>query len=154
MFLPVIMTMALAFGDGPAPAPDTSPSGEQLHQAVERSLVSLEKGAAERMQGNNKVGEDHGRPVLVKGPQAACASCHHVPMTVWCLTEARNHGFKVNEKSLDQSRSWSLTPYLKHPDLQPFAQDKFNHAKTSLNTIYLSQALFAAKRRTNRHATR
>ncbi len=139
--LPTILTLAIADG----PAGDAPPAREQLHQAVERSLVFLEKSAADWMHGNNQVGMDQGRPVLVKGPQAACASCHHVPMTVWCMTEARNHGFKVNEKSLDEFRHWSLTPYLKHPDLQPFAQDKFGGAKTSLNTIYLSESLFAAK---------
>ncbi len=145
MLLPAILTTALAIADGPAPASDTPPTQEQLHQAVERSLVFLEKSGADWMNGNNQVGMDHGRPVLVKGTQAACASCHHVPMTVWCMTEAKNHGFKVNDKSLDEFRRWSLTPYLKHPDLQPFAQDKFNGAKTSLNTIYLSASLFAAK---------
>jgi hypothetical protein len=144
-FLPTILTMALAIADGPESKSNTPPSREQLDKAVERSLVFLEKSAADWMHGNNKVGEDHGRPVLIKGTQAACASCHHVPMTVWCMTEAKNHGFKVNEKTLDEFRYWSLTPYLKHPDLQPFAQDKFNNAKTSLNTIYLSEPLFAHK---------
>jgi hypothetical protein len=145
-FLSAIMTAALAYADGPTPAANTPPSREQLDQAVERSLVFLEKSAADWMHGNNQVGTHEGRPVLVKGPQAACASCHHVPMTVWCMTEAKNRGFKVDDKSLDEFRHWSLTAYLKHPDLQPFAQDKFNNAKTSLNTIYLSASLFAAKK--------
>jgi len=144
-FLPTILTAALAIANGPAPASGTPPSREQLHQAVERSLVFLEKSAGDWKNGNNQVGMDHGRPVLVKGTQAACASCHHVPMTVWCMIEAKNHGFTVNEKTLDEFRHWSLTPYLKHPDLQPFNQDKFGGAKTSLNTIYLSVALFDAR---------
>lgn len=64
-----------------------------------------------------QVGVHAGRPVLVKGPQAACASCHHVPMTVGCMTEAKNRGFVVNDETLDEFRRWSLKPYLKHPDL-------------------------------------
>ena len=91
------LTTALFFTQGPAPAADAPPSRAQLHQAVERSLVFLDKSAAEWMHGNNQVGVKDGRPVLVKGTQAACASCHHVPMTVWCMTEAKNHGFKVND---------------------------------------------------------
>ncbi len=136
MLLPIFMT-ALAIAGGPAPAADRSPSREAIQQAIERSLLFLEKSAGDWKNGNNQVGADHGRPILVKGTQAACASCHHVPMTVWCMTEAKNHGFAVNDKTLDEFRHWSLTPYLKNPDLQPFAQDKFNGAKTSLNTIYL-----------------
>jgi hypothetical protein len=144
-FLPSILTMTLAVADMPKPAADTPPSPKQLHEAVERSLVFLEKSAAAWKNGNNQVGMDHGRPVLVKGTQAACASCHHVPMTVWCMTEAKDHGFKVDDKTVDEFRSWSLKPYLKHPDLLPFAQDKNGDSKTSLNTIYLSASLFAAK---------
>ena len=90
------------------------------------------------------MGVDHGKPVLVPGTQAACASCHHVPMTFWCLTEAKNRGLEVDAATVDEFRSWSLTPYLKDPNVQPFNQDKFNNAKTSLNTIYLSLALFAS----------
>jgi hypothetical protein len=143
--LPLIGAIALLASNPPA-SPQVPVGAGQVRQAVERSLVSLEKGAADWMNGNNQVGVDQGRPVLVKGPQKACASCHHVPMTVWCMTEAENYGFKVNKESLDEFRHWSLTAYLKHPDLQPFAQDKFGGAKTSLNTIYLSVSLFAAEK--------
>lgn len=147
LLLPVILTMttALAVADEPAPLSDAPPTTEQVQQAVERSLVFLEKSAADWMKGNNQVGQDHGRPILVPGKQAACASCHHVPMTVWCLTEAKKRGLVVKDKTLDRFRQWSLTPYLKDPALQPFAQDKFGGAKTSLNTIYLSVSLFAAQ---------
>jgi hypothetical protein len=50
-------------------------------------------------------------------------------MTVWCLTEARNRGLKVNDKTLDRFREWSLKAYLKDPNLQPFVQDKSGGAK-------------------------
>ncbi len=138
-----MLTLVLTIANGPGPA-EPPPSLAQIQQAIERSLVSLEKGAADWKNGNNQVGQDHGRPILVPGKQAACASCHHVPMTFWCMTEARNRGLVVHEDVLDEFRKWSLTPYLKDPALQPFAQDKFGGAKTSLNTIYLSVALQSA----------
>ena len=145
-FLPTILTMALSIADVQTPAADAPPSRAQLDQAVERSLVFLDKGANDWWSGpNNQVGQKDGHPVLVKGTQKACASCHHLPMTVWCLTEAKNHGFKVNDQSLDQLRDWSVSQYVNDPDLKPVGQDKFGGAKTSLNTIYLSAFLFAAK---------
>ncbi len=141
--LPLLMS-ALAVAGDPGPAANPAPKREQIRQAIALSLVALEKGADAWMKGNNQVGQEHGRPVLVPGKQAACASCHHVPMTVWCMTEARKQGFTVPNQTLDEFRTWSLTPYLKDAALKPFNQDKFGNAKTSLNTIYLSLALFAA----------
>jgi hypothetical protein len=119
-------------------------SPEQVRQGIERSLPALVKGAEDWKKGNNQVGVDHGRPVLVPGKQAACASCHHVPMTTWCLIEAKKRGFKVDDDVVAEFGAWSVAPYLKDPALQPFNQDKFNGAKTSLNTIYLAAFLFAA----------
>ena len=43
MLLPIFMT-ALAIAGGPAPAADRSPSREAIQQAIERSLLFLEKG--------------------------------------------------------------------------------------------------------------
>jgi hypothetical protein len=143
--LPLLLSLTLPAASGPRTASEAGPSREQIRQAVERSLVSLEKGAADWMKGNNQVGQEQGRPVLVPGKQAPCASCHHVPMTFWCLTEAKNRGFVVKDDTIDEFRSWSLAPYLKDPNLQPFNQDKFGNAKTSLNTIYLTLALFPAQ---------
>src|SRR5215204_1899175 len=36
-----------------------------------------------------------------------CASCHHVPMTLWTLNEAKKAGFAVNEKVLADLTAWS-----------------------------------------------
>jgi hypothetical protein len=143
----ILAILSLALIRIPTLASDTPPTQEQLRQAVERSLVFLENSAADWKNGNNGVGADHGHAIFVKGTQAACASCHHVPMTVRCMTEAKNHGFKVNDDTVDDFRQWSLWPYLQDPDLTPFNQDKFGKATTSLNTIYLSEALFPANTR-------
>jgi hypothetical protein len=146
MYFPrtILAALALAFVLTPAFAADSPPTQEQLRQTVERSLVFLENSAADWKNGNNGMGVDHGHAVFVKGTQAACASCHHVPMTVRCMTEAKNHGFHVSDETVDDFRQWSLWPYLQDPNLTPFNQDKFGKATTSLNTIYLSEALFAA----------
>src|SRR5262249_2039390 len=58
--------------------------------AVRRSLTFLEKGAVAWKE------ERH------------CASCHHVPMTIWSLNEARARGYAVNDKALAELTSWTL----------------------------------------------
>jgi hypothetical protein len=37
-----------------------------------------------------------------------CAACHHVPLMVWALNEARNQGYPVNETALGEVTRWSL----------------------------------------------
>src|SRR5215831_19214985 len=34
--------------------------------------------------------------------QRKCASCHHVPMMVWMQRDARQRGFKIDEKALKE----------------------------------------------------
>ena len=144
MFLLPTLGLALAVAAPAVPAADAPPSPELLRQAVERSLPFLEKGATDWWYGNTQVGVKDGRPALVKGPQKNCGSCHHVPMAVWNLTEAKSRGFAVDDQSLEQLRDWALTPYLNDPDLKPVGQDKSGGGQVSLNTIYLSLAAAAA----------
>jgi len=135
----LVLTTAMA----PPSAAAEAPSAEQVRRAVERSLVTLDRGARDWWYGNTQVGEKDGRPALVKGPQKNCGSCHHVPMAVWNLTEAKKHGLAVDDRALDELRDWAYTPYVKDPDLKPVGQDKFGGGKVSLNTIYLSLAAAA-----------
>jgi hypothetical protein len=37
-----------------------------------------------------------------------CGSCHHAPMTIWSLNEAKNFGYAVDEASLADVTSWSF----------------------------------------------
>jgi hypothetical protein len=39
-----------------------------------------------------------------------CASCHHAPMMVWTLGEAKARGYAVNEEALKAVADWSLAP--------------------------------------------
>lgn len=144
MFLQPLLLMTALLSSPLEPNPGAAPSAEQVQKAVERSLVFLDKSGHEWMDGKTQVGMVNGHPVLVKPAKANyCASCHHVPMTFWCQTEARNHGFTVDEKSLNEFREWSLDTYVKDPQLKPVGQDKFGGGHISLNTIYLSFAASA-----------
>ena len=85
------LTIAIAITLGVAlEAPAVPPSAEQVRQSVERSLVFSEKGAMEWRQ------------------RWGCASCHHVAMSIWARTEARSRGFKINDKSLDEMRDYTI----------------------------------------------
>jgi hypothetical protein len=37
-----------------------------------------------------------------------CASCHHAPMTIWSLNEAKNYGYAVDEANLAEVTTWSF----------------------------------------------
>jgi len=125
-----------------AAAPTTAPAS--LQDSVERGLTFLQKSSQDWLDGNNQLGTANGHPVFIKPAKVTyCASCHHLPITIWCMTEAKNHGLAVDEKSLNYFREWSLDTYVKDPDLKPVGQDKFGGSVLSLNTIYLSFAAAA-----------
>jgi hypothetical protein len=85
------LTIAIATTLGVAPeAPAAPPSAVQVRQSVERSLEFSEKGAMEWRKRWN------------------CASCHHVAMSVWARTEARSHGFKIKDETLEELRDWTI----------------------------------------------
>ena len=56
-FMRPILT-ALGIAEGTMLASEAPPSRVQLHQAIKRSLVFLEKSAADWKDGNNGVGVD------------------------------------------------------------------------------------------------
>src|ERR1019366_1934442 len=87
-----------------------------------------------------------GRKIIGGTVQKKCVSCHHLPMTIWALTEAKEHGFTVDDKSLNRRRDQALAPHLRTPDLKPLVgnQDSRGDSKTVMNTIYLSIAAAAA----------
>ncbi|MCE9607279.1 MAG: hypothetical protein K8U03_20530 [Planctomycetia bacterium] len=122
-----ILFVALAVAAAPAPVSATSdssapPTQQQMVQTVERSLTFLDKSGTEWWT------------------KTKCASCHHVPMSIWSMTEAKNRGLAVNVESLAQLRDWAVPSYDKHPKLKPVAQDG-EEKGLSLNTIYLIQAV-------------
>ncbi|HEV3386600.1 MAG TPA: hypothetical protein VG097_17415 [Gemmata sp.] len=126
-FLPIILTMAFATIEKPAPTSDSPPSREQVRKSVESSLAFLEKNGTAWWTSNK------------------CASCHHVPISIWTLNEARKRGIAVNDKALDQLREWAVTSYANHPKLRPVGQDgEEKGSSVSMNTVYLSLAVDSA----------
>ena len=71
-------------------APDEGTTGPPLRQVVQRSTEFLEKEGAAWMK------------------KQQCASCHHIPVMVWALSEARHRGYRVNEKLLGEVTAWAL----------------------------------------------
>jgi hypothetical protein len=125
--LPMILTLAVIASAKPAPASETPPSREQVRQAVERSLAFMDKSGTAWWTGNK------------------CASCHHVPISIWSLNEAKKHGITIDDKSLDQLRDWAVSSYASHEKFRPVGQDgDETGSKVSMNTIYLTLATLAA----------
>src|SRR5262245_289986 len=40
--------------------------------------------------------------------QRKCASCHHVPLMVWAQRDARQRGFKIDDKGLKEASDFLL----------------------------------------------
>jgi hypothetical protein len=73
------------------PLPDPEPPTEaKVREAVARSLVYLQEEAVDWV---------HDRK---------CASCHHAPMMIWAVSEARDRGFKVDQAALDEVTAYTL----------------------------------------------
>jgi hypothetical protein len=87
--LPILL-MVVAGPAARGRPPDDETTGPQVRQVVERSTAFLEKEGAAWMR------------------KQQCASCHHIPVMVWALSEARNRGYPVNEKLLGEVTSWAL----------------------------------------------
>src|SRR5262245_58082161 len=43
-------------------------------------------------------------------PARKCASCHHVPMGIWSLSEAKKRGYSVDEKAVAELTAWVIDP--------------------------------------------
>ena len=89
LMLPLLL-MVVTGPAAPERPGDEQTSGQPVRQVVRRSIEFLEKdGAAWKKK-------------------QQCASCHHIPVMVWALSEARNQGYRVNEKLLGEVTSWAL----------------------------------------------
>lgn len=103
-----------------------APVAPDARRMVERSLPFLEKGAVEWVETRK------------------CVTCHHVPMLMWTHSEARQHGFAVNEKVVEKLEGEALAQYLGHADFTPTGQDtSFMEKGLGPGTIYLSLAMEA-----------
>ncbi len=149
LFLFPTLVLASAIAAPSVRQANAAPAPEQIRQAVERSLVFLDKSAIDWYeQGQlHSVELQDGRKIIGGTVQKHCVSCHHLPMTVWVNTEAKEHGFTVDDESLNRLRDLALAPHLRAPDLRPVVgnQDCRGDSKTVMNAIYLSMAVAPAR---------
>ena len=68
----------LALADEPASVPSATPQGVQ--QTVERAIGYLQTESAAWLNTRQ------------------CAACHHVPLTLWALSEAEQQGYAIDKK--------------------------------------------------------
>ena len=82
--------------------------------AIALALIALSGGAAAAEPAADTCGAiDRGLAFLTKDSLAwketrKCASCHHAPMTIWALSEARSRGFAIDEKALADLTAWAI----------------------------------------------
>jgi squalene-hopene/tetraprenyl-beta-curcumene cyclase len=119
MNLAVIVVTALA-----APSDE---SARSVRQTVERSLDFLDKDAV----------------AWVK--KQKCATCHHVPMMVWSLNEAKHHGYQVNDKSLAEVTEWALVAKNHNSVFPELPLDKNKTEPDFLGPLNLALALGAVR---------
>src|SRR5262249_38547622 len=71
----------------PAVAAEPTPraSTQQVHQAVDRAIGYLQTESASWLK------------------TRGCAACHHVPMSLWALSEAGRQGYAIDKKYLSDT---------------------------------------------------
>lgn len=90
---------------------DTSPTPEQVREAVKRTIVHIEKDGMAWMK-NRK-----------------CSSCHQVPMTAWTLNAARKRGFAVDETKVDAVNEWIVNDALVRNNFYKLTDASFGKIK-------------------------
>jgi hypothetical protein len=79
----VVVSLSSARAQAPAKQPDEP-------EAIRKGLAYLEDKALNWLR------------------QRKCASCHHLPMMVWAQRDARQRGFKIDEKGLQEATDFLL----------------------------------------------
>jgi hypothetical protein len=108
----------------PARAADTV-SPAEIRQAAQRSVAYLEKEGVAWMK------------------KQGCAACHHVPMMVWALNEARNQGYRVDEKTLGEVTRWALDEKTHAQVFPDLPLDKKRTETDYLGPLFMALALGA-----------
>jgi len=82
----LLVSIAFLRADSPVSSPSSAIASENaVHQTVDRATGYLQKESANwaRTRG--------------------CASCHHAPMAIWALSEAKRNGYSIDDKYLADS---------------------------------------------------
>ncbi len=117
----VVVLMGLAGGAFGAEAPGSS--AESAQAAIERSLGFMSREAVSWVR------------------ERKCASCHHAPMMLWTVGEARARGFAIDADAFREVESFALTPYTQPKASTPPPKEGETLAKKlSLELVYLTLA--------------
>ena len=107
-----------------------SPFAVKVRKAVQRSTGYLAREGVTWMQ------------------KQQCASCHHIPFMVWALNEAREHGYPIEEKALDDVTTWALAER-NHTQVFPDLPLDKKHSETDyLGPLLMALGVGAAEHRT------
>src|SRR5262249_46985855 len=120
-----VLNLALLFAVTIAASKDESP--EPVRRTIERSLEFLDKDAV----------------AWVK--KQKCATCHHVPMMVWTLNEAKHRGYRINDKSLAEVTDWALAEKNRPSVFPDLPLDKNKTEPDFLGPLNLALALSAVR---------
>jgi hypothetical protein len=126
--LPILL-MLVAGSAAPVQPPDETMAGPQFRQVVQRSTEYLQKQGATWMK------------------KQQCASCHHIPVMVWALNEARNRGYQVNDKLLSEVTSWAIAAENHAQVFQDLPLDKKRTETDYLGPLLMSLGLGAIRDR-------
>jgi Squalene-hopene cyclase C-terminal domain/Prenyltransferase and squalene oxidase repeat len=85
IFLLTITLSVAAPTRAQAPAAIPTATAEQIHKTVDRAIGYLQTESASWLKTRK------------------CAACHHVPMPLWALGEAKRQGFTIDEKYLAET---------------------------------------------------
>src|SRR5262245_8192598 len=88
----LMLCVASPFAGGQSPAASCR-TGAEGREATMKSLSYLEKGGTGWLESQG------------------CAGCHHAPIMILTLNEARKRGFKVNQKAIETVQSHALSEY-------------------------------------------
>lgn len=65
-----------------------------------------------------------------------CATCHHGTMTIWALSEAKSHGYHIDDEALTETVKWTKERLLERIDLPRDTRPGWSMVNTS--SLYLS----------------
>lgn len=74
-----------------------------------------------------------------------CASCHHVPMTIWTFQDAKDRGYAVNEQLLAEMLTWTTATdnAAKLLNSEPLKNKEPGKNKMQMGSVFLALGLNA-----------
>jgi squalene-hopene/tetraprenyl-beta-curcumene cyclase len=115
------------------PSPSEATAAIEIRSAVQRATTYVTKEG------------------LTWKQKQQCASCHHIPYMVWALNEARDHGYPIDDKALDNVMTWALAEKNHEQVFPGLPLDKKHSETDSLGPLLMALAVGASDHRTAAH---